>query len=144
MGILDDLIDGMLAPQGEKSTRNNPLGDALKEVLAPGGQSATQRDVQGTRIEPESQGGLDRLLDSFSRAGQGDLADSWVSTGQNRPVTPQQLEQALGRDKIDNLSMRTGLPRDELLQQLSQHLPNAVDRLTPKGQRPKPEEMGHW
>ena len=142
MGFLDEVLAGVLGPESRKG--GDPIANALKELLAPGGQRASGRESAGAGIEARSPGGFDQLLDSFSRAGQGDLADSWVGTGQNRPVTPHQLEQALGDDTIENLSRRTGLSRDELLRQLSQHLPNAVDRLTPRGQRPKPQDMGHW
>ena len=141
MGLLDQVIGGILGSQGGRDA-NSGIADALKELLAPGGQRASDRD--GMPINPESQGGLGGLLDSFTRAGQGEVADSWVRDGQNRPVTPHQLEQALDHDTIENLARRTGLSRDELLRQLSQHLPNAVDRLTPQGRRPTPEDMGHW
>lgn len=141
MGLLDQVLGGMLGAQGSNGS-NSPIADALTELLAPGGQRS--RDRIGSGMQPQGQGGLGGLLDSFTRAGHGDIADSWVGTGQNRSVAPQQLEQVLDHETLDNLSRRTGLSRDELLRQLSQHLPNAVDRLTPQGRRPSPEDMGHW
>jgi uncharacterized protein YidB (DUF937 family) len=117
------------------------------DLLAPGSQSQGGFGQAGSSMSSGSQGGfggLGGLLDSFTRSGHGDIADSWVGTGQNRPIAPHQLEQALDRNTIDSLSQRTGLSRDELLRQLSEHLPNAVDRLTPQGRRPGPEDMGHW
>lgn len=140
MGLLDQVIGGLLG--SENGGTNSAIGDALKELLAPGQQRPS--DKQGETAATRDQGGLGGLLDSLSRAGHGDVANSWVGPGENQPVTPQQLEQALDSDTIDKLSRRTGLSREELLRVLSQKLPTAVDKLTPKGHRPSPKEMGHW
>lgn len=78
-------------------------------------------------------GGLGELSDRFRQAGQGDKVDSWVQQGPNQNVAPNDLEQALGPQVIDAIATRTGLSRDELLDRLSQVLPEAVDRFTPNG-----------
>jgi uncharacterized protein YidB (DUF937 family) len=80
--------------------------------------------------------GLNNLLQRFTQAGHGDVAQSWVGTGPNQPVAPQQLEQAIGSDTLSALSRQTGLSRDELLARLSRELPSAVDRYTPEGRLP--------
>ena len=41
-------------------------------------------------------GGLGELMDRFKQSGHGETAESWVGTGPNKPVTPPQLEQAIG------------------------------------------------
>ena len=81
-------------------------------------------------------GGLGELVDRFKQSGQGETADSWVGTGPNKPVTPSQLEQAIGLAVLDTLSKQTGLSRDELLARLSRELPDAVDKYTPQGRLP--------
>jgi uncharacterized protein YidB (DUF937 family) len=81
-------------------------------------------------------GGLDELIGRFKQSGHGDTADSWVATGPNKPVTPPQLEQAIGPDVLDALSKQTGLSREELLARLSRELPDAVDKYTPQGRLP--------
>jgi uncharacterized protein YidB (DUF937 family) len=81
-------------------------------------------------------GGLGELVDHFKTTGHGDAAESWVSSGPNKPITETHLESALGGDLIDNLVKQTGLTRDELLSRLSKILPEAVDRLTPEGRIP--------
>ena len=81
-------------------------------------------------------GGLGELVDHFKTTGHGDAAESWVSSGPNKPITETHLESALGGDLIDNLVKQTGLTRDELLSRLSKILPEAVDRLTPEGRLP--------
>jgi uncharacterized protein YidB (DUF937 family) len=81
-------------------------------------------------------GGLGELLDRFTQSGQGETAESWIKTGPNKPVTPPQLEEAIGPEVLDILSKQTGLSREELLARLSRELPNAVDKYTPQGRLP--------
>lgn len=81
-------------------------------------------------------GGIGELVDRFRQNGQGDKADSWVGTGPNKPVTPAQLEQAVGPDVLAALSQQTGLSREELLARLTRELPDAVDKYTPQGRLP--------
>jgi uncharacterized protein YidB (DUF937 family) len=84
--------------------------------------------------------GLQDLLNQFRQNGQGDKADSWVSAGQNKPIAPPELEQALGNDRIDWLVHQTGMSRDQLLSGLSGALPEMVDKLTPNGRVPTEQE----
>ena len=81
-------------------------------------------------------GGLGELVDRFKQAGQGDVADSWVRQGPNRPIGPRELEQAIGPDTLETLSRETGLSQEEVLARLSRDLPDAVDRYTPEGRLP--------
>jgi len=85
-------------------------------------------------------GGLGDLVERLRQRGQGDAADSWVERGPNKQLSPQQLEQALGSDVVENLVQRTGLSREELLSRLSRTLPEAVDKYTPEGRLPSAEE----
>jgi uncharacterized protein YidB (DUF937 family) len=86
-------------------------------------------------------GGLGGLLDQFRQNGYGDHADSWVGTGQNRRLAPDELSHALGSNTIDELEQQTGLPRQQLLSELSDHLPDAVDHFTPDGRLPTEQEV---
>jgi uncharacterized protein YidB (DUF937 family) len=81
-------------------------------------------------------GGVGELVDRFKQSGHGEAAESWVATGANKPVTPPQLEQAIGPEVLETLSKQTGLSREELLARLSRELPDAVDKYTPRGQPP--------
>ena len=81
-------------------------------------------------------GGLGELLDRFKQSGHGETAESWVGTGPNKPVTPPQLERAIGPDVLETLSKQTGVSREELLARLSRELPDAVDKYTPQGRLP--------
>ena len=86
-------------------------------------------------------GGLGELVDRFKQAGHSETAESWVGTGPNKPVTPPQVEQAVGPDVLDTLSRQTGLSREELLARLSRELPNAVDKYTPEGRIPTEADL---
>jgi len=81
-------------------------------------------------------GGLGTLLDAFRQNGQAETADSWVSTGPNKPVQPAQIRQAIGPEVLGDLAQKTGLSEDEILSRLSQNLPEAVDKYTPGGRLP--------
>jgi uncharacterized protein YidB (DUF937 family) len=80
--------------------------------------------------------GLRDLVDRFRSTGQGAKADSWVSMEANRDLQPDELETAIGRDTINELSQKTGLSREEILKRLTAALPETVDRLTPDGRLP--------
>jgi uncharacterized protein YidB (DUF937 family) len=103
------------------------LGGLLGGLLGGGGSSAG--------------GGLGGLLDQFRQNGYGEHADSWVGTGQNERLAPDELSHALGPDTIDELEQQTGMPRQQLLAELSEHLPDAVDHFTPDGRLPTEQEV---
>ena len=85
-------------------------------------------------------GGLRDLVDSFKSSGQGEIADSWVGKGPNKPVSPQELERAIRPEVLATLSEQTGLSREELLSRLARQLPEAVDKYTPGGDFPHPPD----
>jgi uncharacterized protein YidB (DUF937 family) len=109
------------------------LGDLLKGGL--GGLLAG--GAAGSVIS----GGLGDLLKQFQQNGQGDTANSWVGKGENKPIAPGDLANALGANQIDSLASQSGLSRDELLSGLSQYLPGVVDHLTPDGRLPTEQEL---
>ena len=86
-------------------------------------------------------GGLGDLLNQFQQKGLGDQASSWVGNGPNKQIAPGDLASALGADQIEHLSSQSGLSRDDLLQGLSQYLPDVVNHLTPDGRLPDENEL---
>jgi len=85
-------------------------------------------------------GGLSGMLQSFQQSGHSDVLNSWIGPGQNQPIAPDQLHQALGPEAVDNLSRLTGIPQNELLSELSRVLPGVVDKLSPHGRMPDQAE----
>lgn len=86
-----------------------------------------------SKSNPAGAGGVGDLVEQFKNKGLGEVADSWVGTGANKPVSETQVGDALGPDLIDALARQTGLSREELLGRLSKVLPEAVDNMTPGG-----------
>ena len=84
--------------------------------------------------------GLNDLLKQFQQSGQSDAVNSWVGTGPNKSISPNDLASALGSDKINALIAQTGMSRDDLLHGLSEYLPQVVDQLTPQGRLPTEQE----
>jgi uncharacterized protein YidB (DUF937 family) len=85
-------------------------------------------------------GGLSDMLKQFQQSGHSEAADSWVGSGPNKSISPNDLANALGADKINALTAQTGMSREELLQGLSEQLPQVVDQLTPHGRVPTEQE----
>ena len=136
---------GLLAVAGYQNRDKiaEMLGGAGKAAPAGGGQGGLggllgqlSSSLGGASAGGILSGGLGELVDRFKHAGHSETAESWVGTGPNKPVTPSQLEQAVGPDVLEQLSRQTGLSRQELLARLSRELPNAVDKYTPEGRIP--------
>jgi uncharacterized protein YidB (DUF937 family) len=85
----------------------------------------------------EKHGGLQGVVSQFEQNGLGPTIKSWVGTGPNQPISPDQVHQALGSDLLQQLAAKSGLSVQDLAQKLAQVLPQAVDRLTPDGTIPK-------
>ena len=81
-------------------------------------------------------GGLGGLVSAFEQAGLGNVVQSWIGNGQNMPVSPQQLRGVLGDDRVQTMASQSGMGEQDFLSQLSQHLPNAVNGVTPNGRLP--------
>lgn len=86
-------------------------------------------------------GGLGDLMKQLQNNGHSETASSWVSSGPNKSISPNDLASALGADQINSLMSQSGLSRDDLLQGLSQHLPEVVNHLTPDGRLPTEQEV---
>jgi len=115
MGILD-MLSGL---GGKGSGKQDALMNAVVGLI--GGQS----------------GGLEGFVQQLAGKGLGDIVNSWVSTGQNLPISIDQIKQGLGGSALSQLAAKTGIAPDQLTSQLTQLLPQIVDRLTPDGQIPK-------
>lgn len=140
-GLTGGGSDPSRAPASPDDARlPNRGGSAGSGSGAPGGLGGLLGGLGGAGLGGLLGGGLNDLVDSFRRNGEGEVADSWVGTGANKEVAPAQVEKAVGPDIIDTLARQTGLTREELLARLSQVLPQAVDKYTPDGRIPGPDE----
>jgi uncharacterized protein YidB (DUF937 family) len=107
-----------------------------KGAPAPGGLGGLLGKLGGGGPGGLLNGGLKELVDQFNAGGQKDAVDSWVGTGPNKPLAPEQMRSAIGADTLKTLAHETGLSEDELLNRLSRALPDAVDKYTPDGRLP--------
>jgi uncharacterized protein YidB (DUF937 family) len=124
-GGLGDLLGGGRGAQGG-------LGGILGGLLAGG--------AAGSLLN----GGLRNLVSDMERNGQGDAVQSWIGRGENQSLAPSELARAAGIDDIDAVARETGMPRDQLISDLSEHLPAFVDQLTPDGRLPTDDEASQW
>ncbi len=81
----------------------------------------------------EKHGGVKGLVAQFQQQGLGPTIQSWVGNGENLPISPEQVHQALGSDTVQQLATKLGIPPNELAAKQSQVLPQAVDKMTPNG-----------
>lgn len=88
------------------------------------------------------QGGLQNLISQFGSKGLGDVIGSWVGTGKNLPISPDQLKGVLGDDTLKNIAAKLGIDSNAVTSQLSNLLPDVVDKLTPNGKVPEGDLMG--
>ncbi len=115
MGILDSLESSGILGQLGAAVLPAVLGD----VMGSGGQ-----------------GGLNAIVAKLQQAGLGDIAKSWVGTGQNLPITADQLKQVLGSDAVRQLAAKYNIPIDQVAEVLAHQLPLAVDKASPDGKLP--------
>ena len=112
------------------------LFDTIGSLLGKNEGEATSVPEALVAALGEQQGGLGGLIQKFQSAGLGNQVSSWVGNGENQPVAPDVLHSILGSDLVQQMSAKTGLPLDQLLPQIAQHLPQMIDHATPNGEVP--------
>lgn len=123
---------------------NNILGGLLGEVLkgALGGNTAPQPqqlpDIFGQVLKNTDLGSIGGLLKQLQEGGLERQIGSWLGTGQNLPVTPAQIKDALGNEQIRQIAQQMGIPVDDVLKLITQFFPEAVNQASPEGEL-KPE-----
>lgn len=136
-GSLGDLLGGMLGggQAGGRSAGPSTGGGGLGDLLGP---------AAGGVLGNVLNGGLRNLVEDMQKNGHGREAQSWVGNGPNEDISETDLANAIGADDIDHVAQQTGVSRDQLLSELRQYLPAAVDQMTPRGALPTEEEASQW
>lgn len=111
--------------------------DAVKQMAESeaGGDSGLMGHAMNLVNDPEI-GGLQGLIDKFHSNGLGSVVNSWVGQEANQAISPDQIQQVLGNDKISAIASKLGISPDEASAKLSQMLPSVIDKLTPGGSVP--------
>ncbi|OPY71958.1 MAG: hypothetical protein A4E63_01395 [Syntrophorhabdus sp. PtaU1.Bin050] len=121
MGIFDAIIKGV----GSQILGGTPQvqGGLVEQIL-------------GLINNPQT-GGLSGLIEQFTNKGLGDAVSSWVSTGENQPVSGEQIEQMLGSEKIQEIAQNLGISGADASGGFAALLPQIIDKLTPEGTVPE-------
>jgi len=148
MGLFDDAMKNAV-PGGNLATPIAVAAGALILGKLFGGGSAPQpappsAPPTSVPTDPANSsviGGLSDLIGKLTAGGAGAHVNSWVGPGENQPIQPGQLGSALGGDALSQLSARTGMSQQELLNQLALVLPQLINKLTPNGRVPTAAEL---
>ena len=79
-------------------------------------------------------GGLQGVVNKLQQAGLDKQVASWLSNGQNIPVTKEQLRAAINDKQLQQIARSLGVPVDQALDVLAKYLPDAIDQASPNGQ----------
>jgi len=105
-------------------------GKAISSLLGNSSNPLAATVMQMINNHP---GGLAGLIQTFHEKGLGDLASSWVGSGQNLPISQEQISQVLGSPIVQQFAAKAGISPEEASAKLAQYLPMIVDHLTPQG-----------
>ena len=122
MGMLDELAKDAMSGLGGQ-TQTSGLAGAVLQML---------------QNQP---GGIAGLMQNFQQNGLGSIIQSWISTGHNLPISPEQIQQVLGHQQVAQIAEQAGISHDEASSGLASLLPQIVDKLTPNGQVPASGEL---
>jgi uncharacterized protein YidB (DUF937 family) len=96
--------------------------------------------VLGLITNPQT-GGLQGLIQRFKEKGLGEAVSSWISTGENQPVSGEQIQHALGGNFIQQIAEQLGSSKSEVSGSLPNLLPQIIDKLTPNGSLPESDQL---
>ncbi len=124
MGLLDSVM-GALGGAGGNGGGNNAMLDVVMQMLSSKGGN----------------GGLAGLVQAFQKNGLGEQMSSWISTGQNLPISPDQIKAALGSGQLGQIAGQLGMNESQAAGGLADLLPQVIDKLTPNGQMPQGDDL---
>ncbi|MGH9692895.1 MAG: YidB family protein [Bryobacteraceae bacterium] len=115
------------------------LSDLAGQLLSGGGQQpGCNPNVLSTLLNVVNNhpGGVGGLLQAFQQQGLGGVVNSWVGTGANQAVSPEQVQSALGNEQVQEVASKLGVSPQDASSHIAQWLPAVIDHLTPNGQVP--------
>lgn len=137
MGLLGTIL-GALNP-GKQTTTEPVQGATASAERTEPTQGHAERLAGVISQLIQEHGGLLGLMDLFRNKGFGEEFSSWVGTGENKAIGPNQIQQVLGNEHVAEMAQRFGIDPGKASELLSQYLPRIVDKLTPQGR----VEPGH-
>ena len=143
MSELDEALGGLLGGKG--GSGGGDLGSILGGLTGGaggrsggGGTLAALLPLVGGLL---ANGGLQKMLSGFQSKGLAQQADSWVSTGDNEPVSGQQVRDVVGDERVGEIAQQLGVSNDQAADALAEVLPTVVDKASPGGELPSQEEL---
>ncbi|MBU6260310.1 MAG: DUF937 domain-containing protein [Burkholderiales bacterium] len=130
MGLLDSVL-GAISGGGQQGGPGGGEAAMLSAVVGMLGQGGAGGGAAG------GLGGLMGLVEKLQQSGLGPQVASWIGTGQNQPVTGDQVTSALGSGAVGQIAEQLGLSHGDAAGQLAQVLPGLIDKLSPNGQLPQ-------
>ncbi len=123
MGLLDEIV-GKAASilSSDKGEQSGLLGGVMEMLTG------------------KESGSMAGLVQSFQEKGFGGIISSWIGTGENLPISADQIQQVMGNDMVQNLAAKFGIPTEELSGKLAELLTSAIDKMTPDGTLPEEEQ----
>ncbi|WP_174875099.1 YidB family protein [Vogesella oryzae] len=114
------------------------LFDQLGGLL---GGDGSNNLLQSAQTLLNDNGGVSGLVEKFQQGGLGEIVSSWVGTGDNLAISAEQIQSVLGNEQIAGLAAKLGLDSNQLAQQVAEHLPTLIDRLTPNSEVPQGNDL---
>lgn len=127
MGLFDEIGGGLKGAMGQV------VSQALGQIEAGTLPALLSQGLANTEF-----GSVNGLLAKLQESGLGNQVSSWLGNGSNLPITADQLRAALGNEQVQQIANAIGLPTDKILAVLSEHLPGAVDKMSPSGTLEEP------
>lgn len=115
------------------------LGGALGQGKGAGVKAVLLQQLVAMLSKP---GALGNLTNAFQSAGLGEVLQSWIGTGQNLPISSEQVRNVLGGGTVAELAKSVGIGESETAGVLSGMLPQVVDKITPGGNLPSQADLG--
>ena len=114
----------------------------LGSVLGGGDKQNALVQIATSLITKHSSGnGLAGLAQQFDQKGLGHLMQSWIGTGENQEITPEQMHHALGNEQVAQMAQQTGMPAGDITSALAKMLPQLINHATPQGQVPPQNDL---
>jgi uncharacterized protein YidB (DUF937 family) len=107
------------------------ISDSLGNLFGKGGL-----DMDNVNALLEQFGGIEGVMGKLQESGLGDQLSSWIGSGENQAVSPDQIKDALGAEGLDQVAAKTGLDVDDIAGRISTKMPDAINALTPDGKVP--------
>jgi uncharacterized protein YidB (DUF937 family) len=112
------------------------FGKVGETIKGSEGQRGLVEGVLGLLTNKET-GGLGGLMQTFKQKGLEDIISSWVGSGENAAITPEQIQAVLGSETVQHFAEKSGIPMDAVKAQLAELLPTLIDHVTPEGKIPE-------